>query len=66
MKLVFFWQSEMIHRRPFDEIPSIVSMLHGRTVVPGGARGAMAPPDFGRSVDPISTRRGRLCPPHYY
>ena len=56
----------MIHRRPFDEIPSIVSMLHGRTVVPGGARGAMAPPDFGRSVNPISTRRGRLCPPHYY
>ena len=26
----------------------------------------MAPPDFGRSVNPISTRRGRLCPPHYY
>ena len=23
-------------------------------------------PDFGRSVNPISTRRGRLCPPHYY
>ena len=26
------------------------------TVVPGGAGGAMAPPDFGRSVNPISTR----------
>ena len=26
----------------------------------------MAPPDFGRSVKPISTRRGRLCPLHYY
>ena len=24
------------------------------------------PLDFGRSVNPISTRRGRLCPPHYY
>ena len=27
-----------------------------RDVVPGGAGGAMAPPDFGRSVNPISTR----------
>ena len=27
------------------------------------AGGAMAPPDFGRSVNPISTRgEGRLCP----
>ena len=25
-------------------------------VVPGGARGTMAPPDFGRSVNLISTR----------
>ena len=28
--------------------------------VPGG------PPDFGRSANTISTRRSRLCPPHYY
>ena len=35
-----------------------------RPVVPGGAGGAMAPPDFGRSVNPISTRWGRLCPPN--
>ena len=27
-----------------------------RGVVPGGVGGAMAPPDFGRSVNPISTR----------
>ena len=27
-----------------------------RPVVPGGAGGAMAPPDFDRSVNPISTR----------
>ena len=27
---------------------------------------AMAPTDLGRSVNPISTRRGRLCPPHQY
>ena len=35
-------------------------------VVPGGAGGAMAHPDFDRSVDPISTRGDRLCPPNYY
>ena len=32
-----------------------------RGVVPGGA---MAPPDFGKSVSPISTKGGRLCPPN--
>ena len=26
----------------------------------------MAPPDFSGSVNPISTRRGRLCHPYYY
>ena len=33
-----------------------------------GSEGAMAPPDFGRSVNPISTERegGRICPAHYY
>jgi hypothetical protein len=33
-------------------------------VVPGDAGGAMAPPDFGRSVNPISTKGVRLCPPN--
>ena len=37
-----------------------------RGVVPAGAWGAMATPDFGRSVNPISTKGDRLCPPHYY
>ena len=31
-------------------------VAHFRGVVPGGAGGAMAPPDFVRSVNPISTR----------
>ena len=35
-----------------------------RPVVPGGAGSAMAPQDFGRSVHPISTKGGRLCPPN--
>ena len=34
-----------------------------RDVVPGCAGCARAHPDFGRSVNPISTRGDRLCPP---
>ena len=26
----------------------------------------IAPPDFGESVNPISTRKGKLYPPYYY
>ena len=37
-----------------------------RGVMPGSAGGLMAPPNFGRSVNPISTREDRLCPPNYY
>ena len=36
-----------------------------RGVARGGAEGARAPPGFGRSVNPIQTRGGRLCPSHY-
>ena len=32
--------------------------------LPGGCHGTMAPPHFGRSVNPISTRGGRLYPPN--
>jgi hypothetical protein len=34
-----------------------------RPVVPGGAGGAMTPPNFGRSVNSLSTKGGRLCTP---
>ena len=34
-----------------------------RPVVPGGAGGAMASPDFGKFVNPFSTRGDRLYPP---
>ena len=30
------------------------------------SKGAMAPPDFVRSVNPILNRRGRLCLANYY
>ena len=33
-----------------------------RGVVSGGAGGAMAHPDIGRSVNPISTRGGQIMP----
>ena len=35
-------------------------------VVPAGAGGAIAPPDFGRSVNPISARGNRFCLPNYF
>ena len=31
-----------------------------------GPGGAIAPPLFGRTVNPISTRGRRLCPPQYF
>ena len=42
----------------------IVLHMHNRGVISGGAGGAMVPPDFGRSVNPISTWGGSLCPPN--
>ena len=44
----------------FKEEPSETDCEY-RGVVPGGA---MAPPDFGTSVNPISAKGGRLCPPY--
>ena len=37
-----------------------------RAVVSGGAGGALALPEIGSSVNPIPTRGGRLCLPHYW
>ena len=51
----------------FSHFTKIRNMYtYTRGVVPGGAGGAMVPPEFGRSVNPISTRGDRLCPPNYY
>ena len=44
----------------------IHTILSIRPVVPGCAGCAMAHPDFGRSVNPISTSGDRLCPTNYY
>ena len=35
-----------------------------KPVVPGGAGDALAPLDFDRSINPISIKRGILCPPN--
>ena len=37
----------------------LASLLH-RPAVPGGALDAMAPPAFGGSINPISTKRGSM------
>ena len=42
--------------------PLVLCLL---AIRPVGAGGTLAPPDYGRSVNPISTSKGRLCPPHY-
>ena len=55
--------------RIFTFYPSrLVCYIHytTRPVVPGCAGCAMAHPDVGRLVNPISTRGDRLCPPYYY
>ena len=56
------------HTPIFFENCSVLKLECGRAwiargVVPGGA---MTPPDFGRSVNSISTRGDSLCPPNYY
>ena len=49
----------------YMQLPSIQmedSGLPLGPVIPGGAMGALAPPHFGRSINPISTKGGRLRP----
>ena len=41
---------------PKNERKQVDLRYHSRGVVPGGAWGAMTPPDFGRSVNPILTK----------
>ena len=51
----------------FNIVLSFSMYIHTyRPVVPWCAGCAMAHPDFGRSVNPISTRGDNLCPPNYY
>ena len=54
---IFLNAPELLAPQPYKQ---------ARPVVPGCAGCARAHPDFGRSVNPISTRGDRLCPPNYY
>ena len=56
--LTFFVEARSIE---FDFNSNIVNV---RPVFPGDAGDVMAPPDFGRTVKPISTKVGRLCTPN--
>ena len=60
---IFHWPFKL-HFAPLYIINYVYITVFSRPVVPGGDGGAMAPPDFGKSVNPISTRGGRLCPPN--
>ena len=72
--IIFF--SSFTRKRDTRIVPNALSFyrsqnvpkeaLNTRPVVPGFAGCAMAHPDFDRSVNPISTRGDRLCPPNYY
>ena len=52
-------------KRLMSVLERLESAALPRAVVSGGAGGALAPPEFGSSVNPIPTRGGRLCPPQY-
>ena len=52
-----------------DMYPKNLSLLIMQGMAEAGGRGGKRhppPPDFGRLVNPISTRGSRLCPPHFY
>ena len=55
-----------LQKKMSREILSMVTCQH-RNVGSGEAVGTRpVPSDFGRSVNPISTKKSRLCPPNYY
>ena len=56
-----FWMGNFYSFLPLANLSPIVKLAQElyRPVFPGVL-------DFGRAVNPISTRRGRFCPPHYH
>ena len=58
VKFLFFWKQEQAWKRkgsPIETSRGEIQLIISRGDVPGVAGGVMAPPDFGRSVNPIST-----------
>ena len=64
--IAFFLKDEALRAVAFLVGGGVRARLLCRDVVPGGAGGAMTNPDFVRSVNLISTRGDRLCPPNCY
>ena len=48
----------------FECLTFLIRAAQTQACRPWGCQGCQAPPDFGRSVNPISTKGGRLCPPN--
>ena len=67
VRILDYWQGKLRFKSY-----ALLPFVSERTIEQGcrswGCRGchAMAHPDFGRSVNPISTGGDRLCPPNYY
>ena len=62
------WPRELSHNKPViprgagGAVGAVDAM--GAVGVVGAEVARGAPPDFGRSINPISTRGSRLCPPN--
>ena len=68
-----WWRSALLLAHPTSDVIDVCSLVSlyiklaiSRPVVPGCAGCAMAHPDFGRSVNPISPKSDRLRPPNQY
>ena len=68
LRVCSFWtQASKTHLAciHFGDFAILTAVYIVRAVVRGGAVGALAPPEFESSVNPIPTRGGKLYPPHY-
>ena len=71
--LLAILKGQFISKCPFDVIVStnlptkkfdkFCPRMGSRAVVSRGAEGALTPPEFGSSLNPIPARRGQIMPP---
>ena len=67
---MYLFRENGINEQEGQNVKNLISehallFMYCRAVVSGGAEGALATPEFGKSINPIPTRGGRLCLPHY-
>ena len=61
------WRIQEVWKvRDVQEVSEDQDVWNVRVVTGVSSLGVPGVPDFGRSVNPISTRGDRLCPPNYY